>query len=119
MFMLDTNICIYLIKQKSVTVMNHLARLKPTDVAISSITLSDLWYGVEKSQKQDQNRKALQQFLLPLEVLAYDQEAAAAYGPIRSHLERKGQTIGPLDLMIGAHALSVGAVLVTNNLREF
>ena len=85
-FMLDTNICIYLIKQKPRQVVERLAQTSVSDVGISSITLSELEYGVCKSQRPEQNRAALIAFLAPLEVLPYDDMAAQHYGELRAHL---------------------------------
>ncbi len=118
-YMLDTNTCIYLIKKKPVEVIERLRRSKISDIGISSITLSELEYGVEKSERRDQNKAALAQFIVPFEVCAYDESAAAEYGTIRARLEKKGQSLGSLDLLIAAHALSRRLVLVTNNVREF
>ncbi len=118
-YLLDTNICIVLIRQKSAAVLQRLVSQKPGDVGISSITLAELVYGVEKSVQVEQNRAALQQFILPLEVADFDQLAASAYGKIRVELERAGQVIDSMDMLIAAHALSLDAILVTNNVREF
>ncbi|MDA3895519.1 MAG: type II toxin-antitoxin system VapC family toxin [Desulfobacteraceae bacterium] len=97
-------------------------RFKKTDVGmigISSITVSELQYGVVKSKYQNQKLKRLEEFLMPFEILAYDQMAANCYGEIRSKLEKQGHIIGPLDLLIAAHALSKGLILVTNNEKKF
>jgi tRNA(fMet)-specific endonuclease VapC len=83
------------------------------------VTLAELTYGVEKSQHHHKNKAALEDFLLPLEVMLFDQKAAIYYGHIRTYLEKKGTPIGPLDLMIAAHAQSSNAILVTNNKKEF
>ena len=118
-FMLDTNICIYLIKRKPAVV---LARFKQTDISeisISSITLSELFYGVSKSSKPEQNFMALTQFVAPLEILPYGSEATQYYGELRAHLEKQGTPIGALDMLIAAHALSIDSTLVTNNEKEF
>jgi len=117
--MLDTNICIYLIKKRPPRVLRRLQRVNATDVCISAITLSELEYGVSKSAHPDRNKMALAGFLAPLEVLPYDDMAAREYGRLRAHLERNGTPIGSLDALIAAHALSLGLTLVTNNEREF
>ena len=88
-------------------------------MGISAIVLAELKHGVEKSSRPDQNRIALDKFCAPLTVLAFDDAAAGAYGRIRADLERDGQTIGAMDMLIAAHALAENAVLVTNNEREF
>ena len=118
-YMLDTNTCIALIKQKSEKTLKHFRSQTVGDIGISTITLAELRYGVEKSRFVETNQQALDEFLLPLEIAAFDEEAASAYGPVRTGLESAGTPIGPLDTQIGAHALSLGAVLVTNNVREF
>lgn len=118
-YLLDTNICIVLIRQKSAKVLQRLISQSPGDVGISSITLAELVYGVEKSAQVEQNRAALQQFILALELADFNQPAAAVYGEIRVGLERAGQVIGSMDMLIAAHAISLDAILVTNNVREF
>lgn len=119
MFVLDTNICVALIRQRSEALLTRLRAQPIGGVAISSITLAELEYGVEKSTRPEQNRDALIAFLAPLEVLRFDEAAASRYGVLRADLERRGQPIGSLDLLIAAHALSLGVTLVTNNVREF
>ena len=117
--MLDTNTCIYIIKKKPAYVIKRFHKARISDIGISSITLSELVYGAVKSSKPEQNHMALAQFAAPLEILAYDPKASQLYGDIRYHLEKKGTPIGALDLLIAAHALSAGCVLVTNNEKEF
>lgn len=118
-FMLDTNICIYLIKQKPEKVLRHFTVNAAGDICISSITLSELRYGTAKSQYVQKNQQALEEFILPLEIADFDEKAAGAYGNIRAALEKAGKPIGSMDMLIGAHALSLGVTLVTNNTREF
>ncbi len=118
-YMLDTNICIGLIRQKPVNLIQRLTRCDPGDVGVSSITIAELAHGANKSNQIEQNLSALEQFLLPVEVADFDQRASAAYGFIRAFLEREGKIIGSMDMLIGAHALSLGVVLVTNNTGEF
>lgn len=118
-FLLDTDICIYIIKRKPQQIAQRFNTLRPSDIGISAITVAELEYGAQKSQKPEQNRAALQQFLIPLEILVFDPQAAQAYGTIRADLERKGQVIGSLDMLIAAQAQSHGVILVTNNIREF
>jgi tRNA(fMet)-specific endonuclease VapC len=88
-------------------------------MAISSITLSELMYGAEKSQQVDKNLEAVEEFVSHLEVLSYDAKASQHYGQIKAKLEKKGQIIGENDIHIAAHAISQGLTLVTNNLKEF
>lgn len=117
--LLDTNICIYLIKKRPPSVLKRFDALPAGTVAISSITVAELEFGVQKSQYPSQNQQALEQFLLPLVILDFDHEAARTYGKIRTWLESRGKTIGALDMLIAAHALSKGLPLATNNVREF
>ena len=118
-FLLDTNICIYIIKKKPLSVLNRLKKHKIEDICISSITLSELEYGIEKSSKPKENRIALIEFLSPITILPYDNKAAMFYGKIRANLEKNGKIIGPLDLLIASHALYLSFTLVTNNSKEF
>jgi len=117
--MLDTNICIYLIKNRPIEVREKFNQYEVGEIAISSITVSELYYGVEKSQHVEKNRQALSLFLAPLNILTYDEKAAIVYGKIRATLQVKGTVIGALDMLIAAHAKSMGIVLVTNNTKEF
>lgn len=117
--MLDTNTCIALIKRKPVNALQKFNEYQVGDIGISAVTLAELRYGVSKSQHQARNRAALDEFMLPLEVAAFDEQATVAYGVLRAALEKQGTPIGPLDTMIAAHALSLGVPLVTNNTREF
>jgi tRNA(fMet)-specific endonuclease VapC len=118
-YLLDTNICIYLIKNKPQKMLKHFAAHSIGDIGISSITLAELRYGVSKSRHTEKNRQALDEFILPLEIAASDEKAAEEYGIIRADLERAGTPIGSMDMLIAAHALALGAVLVTNNTKEF
>jgi tRNA(fMet)-specific endonuclease VapC len=118
-YLLDTNICIYIVKQKPSVVVERLQKVKVNEIGISVITLAELEYGVSKSNFPERNKLALIQFLTPFEILPFSETAAAIYGRIRSDLEKKGQIIGPYDLLIGAQALSEKLTLVTNNEREF
>ena len=98
--------------------LEHFDRMALTDIGVSSITAAELAFGVAKSRSA-RNRAALEGFLLPLEIAEFDLSAAFAYGDLRAELERRGEPIGPLDLQIAAHALSLKTILVTNNEREF
>ena len=118
-YMLDTNICIYIIKHKPESVYRRLMKIRPEDVCISSITYSELSYGVEKSEQKDRNRLALTLMLSNIEILEFDTAAAEEYGNIRARLEKTGTLIGSLDMLIAAHAKASGCTLVTNNLKEF
>jgi tRNA(fMet)-specific endonuclease VapC len=117
--MLDTNICIALIRRKPPQALKRFAAYKVGDIGISWVTLAELEFGVAKSRHREENQAALDEFILPLEVASFDRQAARVYGQVRAMLEKGGAPIGALDLMIGAHALALGATLVTNNTREF
>ena len=117
--LLDTNVCIHIIRRRPQAVLGRFEDYGIGEVGVSSVTVAELRYGAEKSSRPGQNLEALGRFLLPLEVLAFGQEAAAAYGRVRAALEKAGTPIGPLDTLIAAHAVSIGATLVTNNTREF
>lgn len=118
-YILDTDICIYIIKKKPEQVLKKLAKLASTDIAISAVTLSELIYGAEKSQHKEKNLEALTGFLVPIDILAWDENAAKSTGEIRAILEKSGKVIGPYDLQIAGQALSLNLTLVTNNEKEF
>jgi tRNA(fMet)-specific endonuclease VapC len=118
-FMLDTNICIHIIKRKPLDVIERFKQTEISRIGVSAITLSELSYGVSKSSKPEQNQMALAQFIAPLEILPYGDDAAQYYGTLRTHLEKQGTPIGSLDMLIAAHALSANCTLVTNNEKEF
>jgi len=118
-YLFDTNICIFLINRKPETVFRKLRSVPLGEIGISSVSVSELLYGVAKSAAVEKNQAALEKFLLPLDILPYDALAAEHYGPLRAYLESRGTPIGPMDLMIAAHALSQNLMLVTNNLKEF
>jgi tRNA(fMet)-specific endonuclease VapC len=117
-YLLDTDICIYIINERPDRVRARFGKHAVGDIGISSITASELAYGVAKSGSP-RNRAALEQFMLPLDVCPYGPAEAFAYGEIRADLERRGLVIGPLDMLIAVHAVSLGATLVTNNGAEF
>ena len=118
-YMLDTNICIYVIKHKPEKVFRKLQTIHPEDVCISSVTYAELVHGVEKSAAVEKNRLALSILLANMEILDFDVDAADYYGKIRADLEKKGTPIGPLDMMIAGHAQSLGYTVITNNMKEF
>jgi tRNA(fMet)-specific endonuclease VapC len=118
-YMLDTNICIYIIKKQPAHVLNTLRKKSISDICISSITLVELEYGVQKSGRKEQNTIALAEFLAPLDIISFDENAALESGKIRTFLEMKGNLIGGYDLLIGAHCITLDLILVTNNLKEF
>ena len=118
-YMLDTNICIFSIKNKSTALIQRLSNIDPSEICISSITLSEMYYGVYKSQAKEKNLLALEKMLTSIEVVSFDSIAAQAYGEIRAAMEKTGNIIGPLDFLIAAHALSLKSILITNNISEF
>lgn len=118
-YLLDTNICIYLIKAHPPSLVQRIRVVPMEDIGISVITVAELEYGVAKSMRADENRLALLEFLTPFQIGEFGQTAAYEYGRIRTELEREGQIIGPMDLLIAAHAVAEGATLITNNEREF
>jgi len=117
-YMLDTNTCIFLMKNRP-EVISRYQQNKPLGIAISSITLSELKFGVYNSEFPERNGENLLRFLLGVELLAYNDAAADEYGRIRAGLRRKGTPIGELDMLIAAHAKSAELTLVTNNTDEF
>lgn len=118
-YMLDTNICIYLIKNKPEQVFSRLQEYEPSEICISSVTYAELVHGVEKSKAVEKNRLALTLLLANIEILDFDATAAESYGKIRADLEKQGTPIGPLDTMIAGHAESLSYTVVTNNMKEF
>jgi len=118
-FMFDTCICIELIRHKPAGLLRRLRKMQPGDICISSITLSELEYGVEKSSAPERNKLALAEFMSAIDVVPYDDLAASRYGHIRAELENSGKPIGSLDTLIAAHAFALGVTLVTSNEREF
>jgi tRNA(fMet)-specific endonuclease VapC len=118
-YMLDTNMCIYIIKKHPANVLKKLMAFDMNDICISSITVAELMYGVQKSQYQQKNQAALQEFISPFEIMSFDSEVAVHYGELRAYLEKNGIPIGSLDMIIAAHAQCLGVILVTNNNKEF
>jgi tRNA(fMet)-specific endonuclease VapC len=115
--LLDTNTCIYIISNRPSNVLERFRKYKAGEVGISSIAASELAYGVAKSGSV-KNRKALEMFLAPLQILPFDSQCLWFYADLRASLEKQGQSIGPMDTLIAAHALSIGGTLVTNNVKE-
>ena len=118
-YLLDTNICVYLIRQKPPTLLQKFTQFAVADIGISTITVAELQYGVYRSAHQTKNQQALEQFLIPLAILDFDYDAANSYGRLRAHLEARGTPIRALDTLIAAHALALQLTLVTNNVGEF
>ena len=119
MYMLDTNICMYIIKKRPISVLNRFDKISRTQICISVVTFAELQYGVERSSSQKLNQSILETFYSHLIILPWDVDAGKEYGKIRNYLEKQGAPIGKKDLLIAAHALSGKHLLVTNNLKEF
>ncbi len=118
-YLLDSDICIYVIKKQPKNVWKQFHSLNFSDMALSAVTVAELRYGVAKSRAKERNEAALEEFLAPLRIMPFDETATTVYGEIRADLARKGTPIGPLDMLIAAQAVSLGVTLVTNNLREY
>ena len=118
-YILDTNICIYIIKRKPQSVFSRLNEIPSKRIFISALTVAELEYGVRKSSRPEKNQIALAEFLEPFTILNFGSKAATEYGNIRYDLEKRGLPIGSLDLLIAAHAKSLNLIIVTNNEREF
>jgi tRNA(fMet)-specific endonuclease VapC len=118
-YMLDTVICSYVMKRSNDLLLKRLQRVPVSDVCVSVITKSELLYGVEVSPRRRQDETALNAFLNYVEVLDFPDQASSHYAQIRAHLKKVGTMIGGNDLLIAAHARSLGLTLVTHNTREF
>ena len=118
-YLLDTNICIYIINKRPPSVLDTIRSKNPEEISISSITAAELNYGAERSQNPHQNRIAVFEFLMPFNLLDFDQRSASYYGKIRETLESKGTPIGPMDLLLAAQATAHNLIFVTNNIKEF
>ena len=117
--MLDTDICIYIVKHQPRSVLERFTEFPVGDLGMSVITLAELEYGVSKSSQPARNHEALEQFVSPLQIAVFDRQATIAYGKIRALLEKRGRPIGAMDLLIAAHALSLNVRLATKNVKEF
>jgi tRNA(fMet)-specific endonuclease VapC len=118
-FLLDTNICIAIIRGKSPRAVQRLTQHPIIDMGLSSITVAELEYGVQRSTDKAKNQQALQQFLIPFTFLDFDIQSTQVYGQIRFYLESQGMTIGSLDMLLAAQALAYNLTMVTNNVSEF
>jgi len=118
-FLLDTNVCVELLRDRASGLLERLRRFKIDEIGISSITLAELQYGVAKSARPARHELLLAEFCAPLAILPFDHLAAETYGQVRAALECTGTPIGPLDTLIASHALSLGVTVVTNKEREF
>ena len=118
-YMLDTNICIYAMKRKPNIVFKRMTENVSAGLCISAITLAELEHGINKSVNKKKNRQTLNNFLEVIEILPFDMSAATEYGKICAYLQSQGTPIGPLDMLIAAHALAESLTIVTNNVKEF
>ena len=119
MYMLDTNICVYIIKKKPQIVLDQLRRYKEKGLSISTITLAELEFGNENSLYKEKNKIALMEFLTIITIKNFDEKAAKEFGVIKKYLKDRNEIIGPYDMLIGAHAKTSNLTLVTNNVKEF
>jgi tRNA(fMet)-specific endonuclease VapC len=119
MYLLDTNICIYIVNKHPAELLEKMERHKPSEIKISSVTVAEMEYGASKSKYGERNREALKIFLSPFEIINFDSTDAEIYGIIRAELERNGGIIGPYDMQLAAQALRAGYIFVTNNIKEF
>jgi len=119
MYLLDSNICIYIINGRPRKVVQKIKEYNPPEIKLSSISIAELEYGVSKSENREKNRQALINFASAFDIVDFNDDDAEIYGMIRADLEKKGQVIGPYDMQIAAQAISRNMVLVTNNVREF
>ena len=119
MYLLDTNICIYIINNNPRKVVTRIKKLKPHQIKLSVITIAELEYGVSKSKYRDKNRNAMVDFVSAFDILPFDDNDAEVFGLIRADLEKRGQIIGPYDMQIAAQAVARELILVTNNVGEF
>ena len=116
-FLLDTNICVYILRKRPLEVVKRFAKLEPGVVGVSAITQFELFFGALKSHAQERNREILESFFLPLELIPFDHVAAEESARIRAELQHN--QIGPMDLLIAGQGRALGLTLVTNNVREF
>ncbi|GAB1433009.1 type II toxin-antitoxin system VapC family toxin [Spirochaetota bacterium] len=119
MYLLDTNICIYIINNNPKSIVEQIKKFKPAEIKLSAISLAELEYGISKSMYREKNRMALVNFVSAFDILPFDDTDAEVFGIIRADLESKGQVIGSYDMQIAAQAISRNLTLITNNTREF
>ena len=118
-YMLDTDMCSYIIKERPASVLEHFKKLDMDNICISIVTYAELIYGVERSSSRRINHAVIKDFTRHLDVIKWDVNAAEQYAVIRTKLEAKGTQIGAMDMMIAAHAKSLNTILVTNNQKHF
>lgn len=118
-YLIDTNICIYLIREKDPELTKRFEEHRLYEIGVSAVTVAELQYGVARSRQMERNRRALLRFLTPFEILPFDDKDAELFGILRARLEAEGRPIGPYDLELAAQALARGLILVTNNEGDF
>jgi tRNA(fMet)-specific endonuclease VapC len=118
-YLLDTNVCVDFLNRRYPSVTERIRTSSPEDLCLSSVVVAELRYGADRSERRAENHERLDVLTAEIQCLDFDLEAARVYGRIRSALESEGAPIGPYDMMIAAHALSQGLILVTDNEREF
>ena len=119
MYMLDTNICIYILKRRPTELLEKFDKVRRDQICLSIVTYAELKYGIERSLSKKMNQEIVEEFASRLIILLWDEEAANHYAKISYYLEKQGTPIGNMDLMIASHARSLGYTLVTNNQKEF
>jgi tRNA(fMet)-specific endonuclease VapC len=119
MYLLDTNICIYIINNNPRGMVEKIKQYDPSEIKLSSISLAELEYGIVKSKHKEKNRTALIDFVSAFDIIPFTDEDAEIFGIIRADLEKRGQIIGPYNMQIAAQAISRRLILVTNNTAEF
>jgi len=117
--LLDTNICIYFLNEKSDKLIRRFQEVTPADIKLPAVTVAELFYGAEKSKARKKNRQKVDAFIQPFEIIPFDEQACRVYGKIRSKVESLGTPIGPMDLLIASIGLAHDYVLITNNTKEF
>ena len=118
-YLLDTNMCVFALRNKPCAVGHRIQQHKPDDIVISTVTVAELRFGADKSNRPEENHRQISDFLLTFDILMFDSGAADAYGAIRADLERRGQPIGELDMLLAAQAVSQNLIFVTHNTSEF
>lgn len=119
MYMLATDTCSYIIRERPLSVLKKFKKFSTSGICISVITHAELLYGVERSSSKKVNHEVIADFISRLFIINWDSNSAKKYAELRAYLEKKGKIIGNMDMMIAAHALSIGAKIVTNNTRHF
>ena len=117
--LLDTNICIYFLNERSEKLVRHFQAMRPSDIKLPAITVAELYYGAEKSKAKAKNRRKVDVFVRPFEIIAFDEEACRVYEKVRSRVEALGLPVGPMDLLIASIGLAHDYVVVTNNTKEY